>query len=173
MLPLSLPLRLPPLVLAVGPLAGAAAVVAWRLRETDRPLSVPRIVIPPATMSTGFGMFLLPAFRIPWAWGLGAFLLGALVLAWPLVRTSTLSRRGDAVVMRRSPALFLVLGGLLAVRLALRAWVGAHVSAAQTGALFFVLAFGMIVRWRATMLAQYRVLRAARGNLSGSASSRT
>ena len=147
--PAVLPLRIPHVLLAVSPLAGAAAVFAWRLRETDRPLSVPRIVIPPAAMSTGFGMFLLPTFRVPWGWALGAFLLGALVLSYPLVRASTLARRGEAVVMRRSPALFLVLGALLAVRLALRAWVGAYVSAPQTGALFFVLAFGMVVRWRA------------------------
>jgi membrane protein CcdC involved in cytochrome C biogenesis len=159
--PTAFPIPVPHALLAASPIAGAVAVFTWRLRETDRPLSVPRIVIPPAAMSTGFGMFLLPPFRVPWSWALGAFLLGALVLAWPLVRTSTLSRRGDAVVMRRSPALFVVLGALLVVRLALRAWVGAYLSVPQTGALFFVLAFGMIVRWRWTMLARFRALRGA------------
>ena len=157
----SLPIPLPHALFAVSPIAGAVAVYTWRLRETDRPLSVPRIVIPPAAMSTGFGMFLLPMFRVPWTWAVGAFLLGALVLSYPLVRASTLSRRGDAIIMRRSPALFIVLAVLLAIRLALRAWIGQHVSPMQTGALFFVLAFGMILRWRVTMLGQFRALTAA------------
>ena len=45
-----------------------------------------------------------------------------------------------------------------AVRLGLRQYIGQFVSAPQTAALFFTLAFGMIVRWRAEMLRAYRKL---------------
>ena len=44
------------------------------------------------------------------------------------------------------------------VRTALRAYVERVVTPLQTGALFFVLAFGMILRWRIGMLLEYRRL---------------
>jgi membrane protein CcdC involved in cytochrome C biogenesis len=144
-----------------APIAGAMAVIAWRVRETQSPVTTRKIVIPPLAMSTGFSMFLAPAFRVPWTMALGAFLLGALVLSYPLARTSTLTRVGDAIMLRRSRHFLVILLGLVAVRLALRPVVGDLVSVRQTGGVFFVLAFGMIVRWRAGMLLRYRALRAA------------
>ena len=109
-------------------------------------------------MSTGFSMFLMPAFRVPWTWGVGAFLAGAIVLAYPLLASTTLTREGNVVMMRRSRTFILVLLALAAVRLALRDYIGESLSPARTAGLFFVLAFGMIVRWRATMFVQYRRL---------------
>lgn len=97
-------------------------------------------------MSTGFLMFLSPSMRIPWASAAGAFLLGALVLSVPLARSSTLARKGEVVLMRRSDGFLLILLGLLALRLALHEWVGEVLPPRQTASLFFVLAFGMILR---------------------------
>lgn len=167
-LPLPLPFPVPPALLPVvraamlaSPVAGAAAVFTWRLRETRRPLTVARIVAPPLGMSTGFAMFLAPAFRVPWTWAAAALLLGAGVLAWPMVRASTLHRDATgAIVMHRSRALLGILVALVAVRLALRASLDRVVTPAQTAALCFVLAFGMIARWRWAVLARYRRLRA-------------
>jgi membrane protein CcdC involved in cytochrome C biogenesis len=139
-------------------LGGAAVMLAWRVRETTRAVTERSIVVPPLAMSTGFAMFAAPSARVPLAWAAAAFLAGALVLAVPLARSSTLVRRGDEVVLRRSPAFLAVLLGLLAVRLALRGWIEDVVSPVQTGALLFVLAFGMILRWRVGMLVAYRRL---------------
>ena len=147
-----------PLLLAAT-LAGAAAVIAWRLRESSRPVTARAIVAPPLGMSTGFLMFLAPAARIPWAWAGAAFALGALVFSVPLARTSRLARVGDAVVMQRSKAFLWILLGLVAVRFVLRAYVEQVVTPIQTGAIFFVLAFGMVLRWRAAMLLAYLRLR--------------
>jgi membrane protein CcdC involved in cytochrome C biogenesis len=142
----------------VAGIIGFIAVLIWRLRETQRPVTTRGIVIPPLGMSTGLSMFALPAFRVPWLWGIAAFALGALVFARPLVRSTKLQRRGDSVMMRRSRAFLAILLGLAAVRLALRQYVGQFMSAPQTAALFFTLAFGMIVRWRVEMLLAYRKL---------------
>jgi membrane protein CcdC involved in cytochrome C biogenesis len=142
----------------LSPIAGGLAVLSWRIRETRTPVSTAKIVIPPLGMSTGFGMFVAPSMRIPLLWGVAAFLVGALVFAYPIARTSTLERRGDAVMMQRSRAFLAILLGLLAVRIALHEYVQALITPRQTAAVFFVLAFGMIVRWRAGMLLQYRRL---------------
>jgi membrane protein CcdC involved in cytochrome C biogenesis len=66
---------------------GFFAVMAWRIREGQTAVTVRKIVIPPMGMATGFCMFLVPAFRLPWIWALGAFLVGALILAYPLPKS--------------------------------------------------------------------------------------
>jgi membrane protein CcdC involved in cytochrome C biogenesis len=147
-----------PLLMIAATLAGAGAMIAWRLRETSRPVSFWRIVGPPLGMSTGLSMFVAPAARVPWSWALAAFLLGALVFAIPVSRTSRLVRRGDEVHMERSKAFLWILLGLVAVRFGLRAWIEEVVSPLQSGGLLFLLAFGMILRWRVAMLLDYRRL---------------
>jgi membrane protein CcdC involved in cytochrome C biogenesis len=141
---------------------GALAVLAWRLHEPRRAVSIGSLVIPPLGMSTGFSMFAVPAFRIPWTWGIGAFVLGAAVFAYPLVSSPQLKRDGDRILMRRPKWFIVVLLALAAVRLALREYVSAIISVQQTAGLFFVLAFGMILRWRMALLLEYRALRGGR-----------
>ena len=87
-------------------LLGAIAVLLWRIREGRTPVTARKILIPPAGMATGFCMFVVPMFRVPWLWALIAFLLGALLLAEPLTRTSSLQRVGDQIMMQRSKAFF-------------------------------------------------------------------
>lgn len=142
----------------LGSLVGMVAVIIWRLRESRSPVSMRKIVIPPLGMSTGFSMFVVPAFRIPWAWGAAAFLIGVLGLGYPLVLTTRLVRQGDAVMMQRSAAFFTIIVALAAIRLLARGYLDTVLSVEQTGALLFVLAFGMILRWRARMLQEYRKL---------------
>ena len=137
---------------------GALAVLAWRIHESRRAVSIKSLVIPPLGMSTGFSMFAVPAFRIPWTWGVGAFVLGAAIFAYPLVASPQLTREGDQVMMRRPKWFIIVLLVLAAVRLLLREYVSAIISVQQTAGLLFVLAFGMIVRWRTTLLMEYRRL---------------
>lgn len=141
-----------------GSVAGLIAVMIWRVREARGPVSMKKIVIPPLGMATGFSMFIVPAFRIPWAWGIVAFAVGAVGLAYPLLRTTRLVRQGDTVMMQRSTAFFSVIIALAAIRLLARGYLDSVLSVNQTGALLFVLAFGMILRWRAKMLLDYRKL---------------
>lgn len=151
----------PPAVYLLVSLLGAAVVLTWRFRETSAPVTVRSLLIPPVAMSTGLFMFLAPQPRVPVSWALAALALGAFVFFWPLARSSKLTRQGDQFLMKRSPAFVWILLGLLAVRFALRSWIETYVSPLQTGALFFLLAFGAIVRWRVSLLLQLRRLRAA------------
>ena len=104
-------------------------------------------------------MFVLPSFRVPWVWALAAVVVGAAILAYPLVRTTRLRREGEHVLMRRSSAFFLVIIGLALIRLVGRAYLDTILTLPQTGALFYLLAFGMIVRWRTQMYLDYQALK--------------
>ena len=142
----------------IGAIVGLLAVIAWRIREARGAVSIKKIVMPPLGMATGFSMFVVPAFRVPWSWAATAFLTGAVALAYPLLLTTRLVRRGDLIMMQRSNAFFTVILGLAAIRLMARGYLDTVLSAQQTGGLFYLLAFGMIVRWRAQMLLEYRRL---------------
>ena len=143
-------------VSVIASLVGLVAVLTWRVREGRTAVSVRKIVIPPLGMATGFSMFIVPAFRIPLLWGVSAFLIGAIALAYPLLRTSRLVQQGDVVMMQRSNAFFSVILVLAAIRIVARGYFDTVLTVEQSGALFFVLAFGMILRWRSSMLMEYR-----------------
>jgi membrane protein CcdC involved in cytochrome C biogenesis len=137
---------------------GLLGVLAWRIREGRSAVTVKKIIIPPLGMATGFSMFLVPAFRVPWSWAAAAFVVGLVALAYPLLVTSKLVRDGDAIMMRRSNAFFIVVVALAAIRFLARDYLDTYMTLQQTGGLFFVLAFGMILRWRLRMLSEYRAL---------------
>jgi membrane protein CcdC involved in cytochrome C biogenesis len=145
---------------AIVSLIGLAGVMAWRIREGRTAVTIRKIVIPPLGMSTGFCMFIVPAFRVPWAWAGIAFLLGAILLAWPLLATSRLILENGVIKMQRSGVFFTVIVVLALVRFGARSYLDSVMTIEQTGGLFFILAFGMIVRWRFRMLMEYRALSA-------------
>jgi membrane protein CcdC involved in cytochrome C biogenesis len=151
-------MHISPLTYAVTSAFGAIAVIVWRVREGQTPVTLKKLLIPPAGMATGFCMFIVPAFRFPWTWALAAFLIGAILLAWPLLRTSRLHREGDVIMMKRSSMFLVVIIVLAAVRFAARSYFDRIMTVEQTGGLFFVLAFGMILRWRMNLYFQYRAL---------------
>jgi membrane protein CcdC involved in cytochrome C biogenesis len=155
------PTHLSPVVYVLVSLAGAAVVLTWRFRETSSPVTMRSLVIPPLGMSTGLSMFIAPQTRVaPWM-ALGALALGALVFSVPLARSSKLTREGEKFLMKRSPAFLLILLGLVAVRFALRSWIELYVTQLQAGALFFLIAFGAIVRWRVSLVLEFRRLSGA------------
>jgi len=139
-------------------LAGALAVMVWRVQEGRTAVTTKKILIPPIGMATGFSMFFVRDFRIPLLWAACAFVLGAVVLAYPLLRTSRLVRDGEVIMMQRSNVFFVVVIILAAIRILAHSYIDKYVDVRQTAALFFVLAFGMILRWRMRMYFQYRQL---------------
>jgi membrane protein CcdC involved in cytochrome C biogenesis len=151
-------IQLSPFLTLAAVLAGAAVMIAWRYRETSTPVSAVKIIAPPLGMSAGLSMFFMPAARVPLVWALAAFLAGALLLFYPIARSSRLVRDGEVIRMHRSRAFLWILLGLVAVRIALRSWVENWLSPLQTGGIFFLLAFGMVLRWRISMFLTYRLL---------------
>ena len=143
-------------MLRIGPIFGGIVILFWRVRETRVPVSSKAIIIPPLAMSSGFLMFLAPMMRIPWWWAIASFLLGLLVLSWPLVRSTRLELRDGVVYMKRSRDFLVILFVLLALRLGLHDYIGHIISPLQNASVFYLLAFGMIARWRLTMYLQYR-----------------
>lgn len=97
-------------------LVGLAVILAWRVQEGRRAVTLKKIIMPPIGMATGFCMFLIPAFRVPIAWALIAFVIGACVLSYPLLRTSRLVRDGDAIMMQHSNFFLVVVVALAVVR---------------------------------------------------------
>jgi membrane protein CcdC involved in cytochrome C biogenesis len=150
---------------------GLIGVIIWRVREARTAVTVRKILIPPLGMSTGFCMFLVPDFRVPLLWAAVAFLLGAILLSWPLLVTSRLAIKGDEIVMHRSKAFFIVIIALAAIRYFARGYFDSIMSIQQTAGLFFILAFGIILRWRLQMFSQYRALTSARDTYPESAKS--
>lgn len=144
---------------AAIPFLGAIGVVIWRIRETTRPLTMKSILIPPIAMSTGHCMFFYPPARVPIEWALAAYIAGAILLALPLIHSTHLTPKNDAIYVTRSKAFMWVIFALLVVRTALRGYIEQYVSIIQTGALFYLLAFGMIVHWRWNMYVRFKRMR--------------
>lgn len=151
-------MHIPLVYSVVAALAGLTAILVWRVREGRTAVTPKKILFPPLGMATGFSMFLVPGFRIPLSWAFIAFLLGAVAFAYPLLLTSKLERTGDVIMMKRSGAFFAVVIVLFAIRYLAHGFFDSILSIEQTGGLFFILAFGMIVRWRMNMFREYRAL---------------
>ena len=151
-------MHIPLIFPAVASVVGLVVILAWRVQEGRRPVTLRKLLAPPLGMATGFSMFIVPMFRIPLSWAIAAFLVGAVLLAWPLLRTSRLERVGDVIWMKRSGAFFTVVVFLAAIRYLARTYFDSLLTLEQTGGLFFILAFGMILRWRLTLYFQYRAL---------------
>jgi membrane protein CcdC involved in cytochrome C biogenesis len=148
-------------ITAVVSLIGLAGVLIWRVREGRTAVTLRKIVMPPLGMATGFCMFFYPPCRVPFLWGLAAFLIGAVIFALPLLLTSDLHLHNGEIRMKRSSAFFAVIIVLAIVRWAARGYFDSILSLEQTGAIFYLLAFGMILRWRLKLFLAYRALTAA------------
>lgn len=142
----------------VSALAGLTLIIL-RIRAGNQPTSLRKIVIPPLGMATGFIMFAFSVTHIPWVWGLSAFLTGMLIFAFPLIVTTRLERVESEIYVRRSKAFVFIMLTLFIIRLSLHGVVEKYMSIPQTGAIFYLLAFGMIIPWRLAMISDYMRLK--------------
>lgn len=135
-------------------LAGLSLIIV-RIRAGKRPTTLKKIIIPPLGMATGFIMFAVPETHIPWLWGISAFGTGLLMFAFPLIVTTQMEKVESDIFVRRSKAFIVIMVVLFLLRLMLHRVAEQYMSIPQTGALFYLLAFGMIVPWRLAMVSDY------------------
>src|SRR5262249_10342525 len=129
----------------------ALLMLAVRMKAAKKPTSLRKIIVPPFAMSTGFLMFVFPSTHITLTYAFIAFVCG-LIMSVPLIKTSKFHWVEGQLYLKRSRAFAAVLLGLLALRLLLHSYVEEYVTIPQTGAVFFLLAFGMILMWRLAMV---------------------
>lgn len=157
--------QISPLYLQIGATVGmlvmALLAIFIRMKASHRPVTIRKILIPPLGMSTGFLMFVVPETHVPWLWALIALLVGWFIFSYPLIRSTKFERINGEIFATRSRSFVFILLGLLAVRLILHEVIQRYVTIPQTGGLFFLLAFGMIVRWRVYMFKHYQEVIAA------------
>lgn len=155
-------MQLSPTYLQIAATAGtlimALLTIFIRLKASKRPVTIKKIIMPPVGMTSGFFMFIVPEVRIPWLWGIAAFAVGWLLFSYPLIRSTKFEVIEGQVFAQRSRSFIVVLLGLLAFRMLLHEFIEQYVSVPQTGALFFLLAYGMILRWRLFMWKHYQTI---------------
>ncbi|MCQ4087423.1 CcdC family protein [Saccharibacillus sp. JS10] len=146
--------------------AGMAFMALFlRMKASKRPLNARKIMMPPIGMATGFFMFIIRDIQIPWLGALAAFLVGWFLFAYPLILGTKFEQIGNDLFVKRSKAFLIILVVLIVIRLALHGYVEQFVTLPQTGGVFFILAFGMILHWRVNMLMRFR--RMTRGMQAG------
>jgi membrane protein CcdC involved in cytochrome C biogenesis len=132
----------------------ATLMIFVRMKAAKKPASIKKIILPPIMMSTGAFMFLLPMFRISWLEVIEALSVGV-IFSILLIVTSKFEVKGEDIYLIPSKAFVFVLFGLLALRLILKTIIGQTISLGETSGMFFMLAFGMIISWRVSMLYKY------------------
>ncbi|RCW70610.1 CcdC family protein [Saliterribacillus persicus] len=139
---------------SVGAVIMAVGMIFIRMRASKRPTNVKRIILPPVFMSTGAAMFIFEYFRVAWIQVIEAFFVGA-VFSILLILTTKFEKRDGDIFLIPSKWFIVTLFGLLLIRIVLKAILGQHISLGETGGMFFILAFGMIITWRISMLFKY------------------
>ncbi|HDJ1492859.1 TPA: DUF1453 family protein, partial [Staphylococcus aureus] len=89
---------------------------------------------------------------------LEAFIIG-LLFSTVLIWTSRFEVKGTEIYMKRSKAFPVILISLLVIRTVMKIFISNEIDPGELGGMFFLLAFCMIVPWRAAMLYKYKKLK--------------
>lgn len=121
-----------------------------RQKAAKRPLTLPKIIIPPVMMSTGALMYVFPYFRLT-PFEIGEAIVMGLIFSIVLVVTTRYEEKDGRLYVRQSRMFPIILIGLLILRIILKAILSLSISPGEIGGMFFLLAFVMIVVWRISM----------------------
>lgn len=151
----------PPILLiiitTIGALGMGILAIFVRSKSAKRPASVKKIILPPIFMSTGALMFIFDEFRVAPLQIVEALLVGAL-FSIILIKTTNFEVRQTAIFMKQSKAFPFILFGLLLIRLIGKLALSSTIDVGELGGMFWILAFGMIVPWRAAMFIKFKKL---------------
>lgn len=130
-------------------------IMMMRLRSQKKPVNAKKILIPPIAMSTGALMFIFEEFRVPPLQILEAVIVG-IIFSIVLITTSKFEIRNNEIYMKRSKAFFIILVGLLLIRIAGKIVLTDSFDPGELAGMFWILAFAMLWPWRIAMFIQYK-----------------
>src|SRR5690625_5873980 len=131
-----------PLIIISTLIGGIMAVIVntLRVKATNRPININKIIIPTLIMSTGLFMFVLPIFHISWLQVAEAFIVGALFSLF-LIRTTHFKVKNNKIYLIPSKAFIFILFGLLIVRLIGKYIVGLTIAFGEMTSMVFLFAY--------------------------------
>lgn len=132
----------------------ASTMMFVRMRASEKPASIKKIILPPLFMSSGGLMFLFPMFQVSFSDVLEALTVG-IIFSFFLIKFSKFEIRNEDIYLIPSKSFVFILFGLLLLRIIIKLIVGSHISFGETSGMFFLLGFGMIFTWRLAMLYKY------------------
>lgn len=128
---------------------------AYRVKETAKPVTARKIILPPLFMASGALMYVVPVFRLNHEEILEAIILG-LICSIFLIKTSKLEIRDNNIYLQRSKAFLIVILALFVVRTGIKVLLSSVIDYGALSGMFFLVAFVMIVSWRIAMFLGYR-----------------
>lgn len=145
------------IVTTVGAVLMGIFAMVVRSRSAKKPASAKKILLPPVFMSTGALMFIFPFFRVAplqIAEALAAGIVFSVILIW----TSKFEVKDGEIYLKQSKAFLFILVGLLLLRVAAKVVLSSTIDIGELAGMFWILAFGMIIPWRAAMYMQFKKL---------------
>ena len=136
----------------------ATTMIVIRAKVAKKPTSTKRIILPPILMSTGALMFIFPEFRVEPIQILEAFFVGMFFSIF-LIKSTKFEIRNNQIYLIPSKLFIIILFGSLVIRLVIKLIIGSTISFGETSGLFYLLALGMMITWRAAMLIKYYQLK--------------
>src|SRR5699024_7376412 len=119
----------------------ATTMILVRMRASEKPASIKKIILPPLFMSTDALMFLFPMFRLHFSDVLEALLVG-LSFSFFLIKFNRYEIKNNEIYLIPSKAVIFILFGLLILRIIIKLIIGSNISFGETSGMFFLLGFG-------------------------------
>ena len=132
----------------------ASTMIFVRMKSSEKPASVKKIILPPLFMSTGALMFIFPMFRVSFSDVIEALAVGIIFSVF-LIKFSRFEIRKNDIYLIPSKSFVFILLGLLLLRIIIKLVIGSQISFGETSGMFFLLGFGMIFTWRIAMLYKF------------------
>ncbi len=136
----------------------ASTMIFVRMKASEKPASVKKIILPPLFMSTGALMFIFPMFRVSFGDVVEALTVGVIFSVF-LIKFSKFEIRDNDIYLIPSKSFVFILLGLLLLRIIIKLIIGSKISFGETSGMFFLLGFGMIFTWRIAMLYKFMKLK--------------
>src|SRR5699024_12617264 len=132
----------------------ATTMILVRMRASEKPASIKKIILPPLFMSTGALMFLFPMFRLQFSDVLEALLVG-IFFSFFLIKFSRFEIKNNELYLITSKAFIFILFGLLILRIIIKLIIGSNISFGETSGMIYLLGIGMRFIWLIAMLNNY------------------